>query len=132
MAKHIAAKVEDIPPGTRVSVEVAGRKVAIFNVDGEYFGLRDACPHMGGMLSEGVVIGLVEANKPGCYSYSRGGEIVRCPWHGWEFDLRTGKSRFDPKRWKTHSYDIEVGDGKEMHAEIVDVSTEGDYVIVKF
>ena len=83
-------------------------------------------------IVKGVVIGLVEANKPGCYNYSRGGEIVRCPWHGWEFDLRTGKSRFDPKRWKTHSYDIEVGDGKEMHAEIVDVSTEGDYVIVKF
>jgi len=130
MAKHIAAKVMDIPSGARLSVEVQGRKIAIFNVAGEYFGLRDACPHMGGLLSEGVVIGLVEADRPGCYSYSRGGEIVRCPWHGWEFDLRTGKSRFDPNRWKTHSYDVEVGDAQQLEVETVDVTTEGEFVIV--
>ena len=55
---------------------------------------------------------------------------VRCPWHGWEFDLRTGKSRFDPNRWKTQSYDVEVGDAQQLEVETVDVTTEGEFVIV--
>lgn len=130
MAKHVVAKAADVPPGARLAVDVAGTPVAIFNVDGEYFGLLDKCPHMGGLLSEGVLIGLVEAEKPGCYAYSRAGEIVRCPWHGWEFDLRTGKSRFDPNRWKTRSIDVDVAAPEELQAETIDVAQEGDSIVV--
>lgn len=130
MAKHVVANVADVPPGARISVEVDGAPVAIFNLGGEFFGLLDRCPHMGGQLSDGVVIGLVEAQKPGCYAYSRAGEIVRCPWHGWEFDIRTGKSRFDPARWKARSLDVEVAAPEALEAETVDVSQEGDRIVV--
>ncbi len=111
-------------------MEVQGSAVVIFNVDGAYYGLLDKCPHMGASLSEGVQIGLVESNKPGCYAHSRAGEIVRCPWHGWEFDLRTGKSRFDPNRWRTRAIDVEVEDAVELRAETVDVSREGEHIVV--
>lgn len=130
MAKHVVAPAADVPPGARLSVDVAGTPVAIFNLGGEYFGLLDRCPHMGGNLSDGVLIGLVEASKPGCYVYSRGGEIVRCPWHGWEFDIRTGKSRFDPERWKTRAVDVDVEAPERLEAETIDVAQEGDYIVV--
>src|SRR3546814_16627337 len=91
MSKHVVATVPEIPPGSRKRVMVKGRPVVVFNLDGEYFGLLDRCPHQGGSLCEGRLIGLLEANEPGDYSYTRRGEIVRCPWHGWEFDIRTGR-----------------------------------------
>lgn len=130
MAKHVVAPAADVPPGERLRVEVAGTPVAIFNLGGEFFGLLDRCPHMGGLLSKGVVIGLVEAPKPGCYAYSRAGEIVRCPWHGWEFDIRTGMSRFDPDRWKARSVDVDVADPETLQAEKIEVAREGDYIVV--
>ncbi len=130
MAKHVAAPVADVPPGERLRIMIAGVPVAIFNLGGEFYGLLDRCPHMGGNLSEGVTIGLVEAAKPGCYDYSREGEIVRCPWHGWEFDIRTGKSRFDPERWKARSVEVDVEDAQSLQAETIDVAQEGDYIVV--
>lgn len=135
MGKHVVAAAADVPPGARLRVDAGGVPVAIFNLDGEYYGLLDRCPHMGGLLSEGVVIGLVESRKPGCYDYSRCGEIVRCPWHGWEFDIRTGASRFDPRRWSTKRVDVEVEDGEtlaseDLKAETIEVAREGDYIVV--
>ncbi len=135
MTKHVVAAAADVPPGERLRVDVTGTPVAIFNLNGEYFGLMDRCPHMGGSLCEGRLIGLVESEGPGRYKYSRGGEIVRCPWHGWEFDIRTGKSRFDPQRWKTRAYAFDVAKGEEVveqayEAETVDVTVEDEYIIV--
>jgi nitrite reductase/ring-hydroxylating ferredoxin subunit len=130
MAKHVVAAAADVPPGERLRVDVEGTPVAIFNVEGAYYGLLDRCPHMGGLLSEGVLIGLVEADRPGCYGYSRRGEIVRCPWHGWEFDLRTGKSRFDPDRWRARSVDVDVECMEDLQAETIEVAQEGEYLVV--
>jgi len=45
---------------------------------------------------------------PGEYEYSREGEILRCPWHGWEFDMRTGQSWFDPKKVRVRQYQVTV------------------------
>ena len=91
---------------------------------------------MGASLCGGRLIGLVESDGPGRYRYSRGGEIVRCPWHGWEFDIRTGKSRFDPSRWKTRAYAFDVAKGEDLveqayEAETVEVTVENEYIVVE-
>ena len=67
-------------------MNVGGRGVALFNVDGEYFALRDVCPHQGARLSDGTVLGWVAPSAPGCYAYEPGRKLVRCPWHGWEYE----------------------------------------------
>src|SRR5262245_53230774 len=96
MARHVVAAVTDIPPGSRKLVDVSGRAIVLFNLSGEFFALGNRCPHRGGSLCHGSLTGLVEAAAPGEYRYSRRGEIIRCPWHGWEFDIRTGRSWCDP------------------------------------
>lgn len=127
---------DEIPPGGRKLVEVRGRPIVIFNLDGDFFGLLDRCPHQGGPLSEGRLIGLVEAGDvPGRYCYSRANEILRCPWHGWEFDIRTGKSRCEPERISTRRYDVSVEPGASVtegpfEAETVEVEVEDMYVVV--
>ena len=136
MARHVVAAVRDLPPGSRRLVTVGNRAIALFNVGGEYFAILNRCPHQGGSLCDGRLIGLVESSTPGDYVYSRPGEIVRCPWHGWEFDLRTGKSRCDPERLKVKSYDVAVepGDrllGGDHVAETFEVRVENDYVVIE-
>ena len=114
MARTVVATVEEIPPGGRKIVEVAGRSIGVFNVDGEYFALRNRCPHQGGPLCSGKVAGLVQSTVPGDYSYSRPGEMLRCPWHGWEYDIRTGQSWWDPGRTRVRSYDVTIEAGGQL------------------
>jgi 3-phenylpropionate/trans-cinnamate dioxygenase ferredoxin subunit len=135
MPRHVVATTTEIPPGTRKLVTIRGRRIGIFNLNGEYFGLFDRCPHQGGSLCLGITTGLVEAPEPGAYEYSRRGEILRCPWHGWEFDIRTGQSVTDPESIRTRSYQVEVAGGTEvierkLVAETVPVTVEENYIIV--
>ncbi len=136
-AKYVVARASEIPPGGRKLVEARGRPIAVFNLGGEFFGVLDRCPHQGGSLCAGRLVGLVEAgSEPGEYRYSRPGEILRCPWHGWEFDLRTGKSRCEPDRLRATRYDVGVEDGAALAegpyvAETFEVTVESDYVVVE-
>src|SRR3979411_3213334 len=104
MARHVVAPVEDIPPGGRKLVLLNGRAIVVFNLDGEFYALNNRCPHRGGSLAHGIQTGLVESKEPGQYCYSRLGEMVKCPWHGWEFDIRTGKSWCDPARGRVRQF----------------------------
>lgn len=108
MARHVVASTDEVPPGSKKLVEVSGRQIALFNVAGEYFAIANRCPHEGASLCAGRIVGLVEASEPGRYQISRSGEFVRCPWHGWEFDIRTGKSWCDPVRTKVRSFEVKV------------------------
>src|SRR5213083_3315284 len=108
MARHVVAAVNELPPGTRKFLEIDGRPIAVFNIKGEYFGLLNRCPHQGAALCEGPLIGLAEADLPGDIRYTRQGEILRCPWHGWEFDIRTGQSWFDPARVHVRRYQVTI------------------------
>ena len=136
MAKHVVAPAGDIPPGSRKLVEVNGRAVVVFNIDGEFFALNNRCPHRGGSLCAGVTTGLVLSHEPGDYQYTRKGEIIRCPWHSWEFDIRTGQSWCDPGKVKTRKYPVSVEHGAKLvegpyKAETFSVSVENDYVVVE-
>jgi nitrite reductase (NADH) small subunit len=70
------AKLSDLEEGKGRIVTVHGTKIALFLCGGEVFAIKNQCPHMGGDLGEGLLQG----------------EIVRCPWHGWRFSVRTGKA----------------------------------------
>ena len=136
MAKHVVAAVSDIPPGTRKLATVNGRAIVVFNLGGEFFALNNRCPHRGGSLYHGVQTGLVEASEPGRYRYSRRGEMIKCPWHGWEFDVRTGQSWCDPSRVKVRHYPVSVEPGRGLVAgpyvaETVPVRVEDEYVVIE-
>lgn len=106
MARHVLARADDIAPGERRVFDVAGTSIGVYNVNGEFLAIRNRCPHQGGPLCEGVAVGALTADRPGAYVHDRIGEVVRCPWHAWEFDLRTGRSWFDPTRQRVRSYEV--------------------------
>jgi nitrite reductase/ring-hydroxylating ferredoxin subunit len=99
--------VDQLPPGARTIVDVDGREVGVFNVDGEFHAIRNACPHQLAPLAEGQLTGEMTAPAVGEYELTRQGEIIRCPWHGWQFDLKTGASVFNP-RVRTSTYEVAV------------------------
>ena len=124
MTKHVVGTVDEIPPGGRKIVEVAGRSIGVFNLGGEFFALRDSCPHQGGPLCQGAVSGFVASDGPGEYRFEREGEILRCPWHGWEYDIRTGQSWVDPRKVRVRRYDVSL----EAEPPIAGQMEPGPYV----
>jgi nitrite reductase/ring-hydroxylating ferredoxin subunit len=136
MVRHIIARAEDLPPGTRKRVVIDGRPVLVLNIRGEYFALSDTCPHKGASLSDGVLTGEVTSGAPGDYRIARAGEILRCPWHQWEFDVRTGRSYCDPKRMRLMQFEAHVESGAALaerpyQAETFPVRVEDSYVVVE-
>ncbi len=145
MARHVVGRVEEIPPGGRKIITVAGRSIGIFNVHGEFFALRNRCPHQGGPLCEGLLWGMLHARVPGELEYTRAGEILTCAWHGWEFDIRTGQSWCDPERLRVRRYDVHVEPGDTLAAdtpvpgkvpgpyiaETYPVVAEGQYLVIE-
>ena len=106
--KHVVGTADEIPPGGRKIVEVAGRSIGVFNVGGEYFALRNRCPHQGGAAVRGQAVG--RARRPSCparSSTAAAGEILTCIWHGWEFDVRTGQSWCDPVGLRVRTYECQ-------------------------
>ncbi|MEM7029480.1 MAG: Rieske (2Fe-2S) protein [Chloroflexota bacterium] len=118
MAKHKVATVEEILPGERKVLTIAGRSIGVFNIDGEFFAIRNSCPHQGGPLCVGRLTGFVISRIPGEYEYNRKDEILKCVWHGWEFDVKTGQSWVDPERTRVRTYavSVETMPGEEMQA----------------
>jgi nitrite reductase/ring-hydroxylating ferredoxin subunit len=135
MQRYVVAKTSEMPSGSRKLVEVEGRRIVLINAGGEYFALLDRCPHQGGSLFHGNLIGLVESLEPGRYCYSRRGEMLRCAWHGWEFDIRTGQSWCSP-RTRVRTYSTAVEDGASIEkgryvAETFPVVVSDEYVLIE-
>jgi 3-phenylpropionate/trans-cinnamate dioxygenase ferredoxin subunit len=141
--KYVVAPADSLPPGSQRRVEIDGRAIAIFNVGGTFRALRDVCPHQGAELSGGTVVRSVTADQPGAYEVDAKRVLVKCPWHGWEFDLETGQSWCDPARQRTRSYPVSVEAGAALVgdeggqvpgpyvAETITISVEDDYVVVE-
>jgi nitrite reductase/ring-hydroxylating ferredoxin subunit len=90
-----AADAASLAPGQGRTLELRGRRYALFNLDGQFYAIDDSCPHRGGPLGAG---------------YFEGCEVY-CPLHGWPFDVRTGQCRTVPAR-PVRTYPTRVENGK--------------------
>jgi nitrite reductase (NADH) small subunit len=109
--RQVICKLDDLPPGERRSVDVRGRSLCVFNVDGRLYAVRNVCPHQGASLCLGTVGSTMVTSQPLEYVVGLENLVLRCPWHGWEFRIDTGVSLFDPKiRVKVYPVAVEDGD----------------------
>jgi 3-phenylpropionate/trans-cinnamate dioxygenase ferredoxin subunit len=97
-----------LPPGERIVVELGGRSIGVFNIDGRLYAVRNTCPHQGAPLCEGAVSGTMTSSRPHSYEYDAERLVVACPWHGWEFELESGRSVFDPTGTRVRCYAAHV------------------------
>ena len=116
--RFVVGSTSEIPPGERKIVTVAGRSIGVFNVGGQFYAIRNRCPHQGAPLCEGKLWGVLKADVPGNFEYDGTKEILACISHGWEFNIRTGQSWCDPSRLRVRSYAVELEDAKAVAAEV--------------
>ena len=105
---YVVARVGEIPSGERLMVDIEGKSIGVFNVHGRYVAVLNVCPHELAPVCLGRVSGTTLTSIPGEWIWGREGEILACPWHGWEFDLLTGSCLTDKRR--LHMYEVKVED----------------------
>src|SRR5437870_13452655 len=88
------AEVDDFEDGELMAVEVDGEPICLAKVDGKVYAFTDNCTHISGPLSEG--------DLEGC--------VLTCPWHGAQFDVRTGKVLRGPARQDIMTYPVKIED----------------------
>jgi nitrite reductase/ring-hydroxylating ferredoxin subunit len=103
MAEVLAGRASEFDPEHRKLVTVGGREVVVFKHGEAFYAFENACLHMGGPVGEGVILGKVEAvlGDDGRLLGERFSEDeihLVCPWHGWEYDIATGRCAGDRKR----------------------------------
>jgi nitrite reductase/ring-hydroxylating ferredoxin subunit len=147
----VVGKVSDFENGDRKIVDVNGKSVGVFRVDGEFYAIRNRCPHQFGPLCLGTFAPRAVSGGPGDVHLDPGPPLLACPWHGWEYDLATGQSFMGPGRGNVPAltYDVSVLPGSELAgaagsrprpdgrvpgpyvAETMPVSVEQDYVVIE-
>ena|SRR3989344_5403241 len=95
---HHAAKTSDLKSGEGKVVNISGRDVALFNVDGNFYAIDNTCKHRGGPLGEGIL-------------YE---DVITCPWHGWNYNVKTGKNV----------------DDESVHVQVYKVKVESDNILI--
>jgi nitrite reductase/ring-hydroxylating ferredoxin subunit len=134
--KTLVCRAEEVKPGSPHIVKIRSWSVGLFRIGDHIHALLNVCPHKGAPLCEGPQCGTTAPVADAEFIYHRDNEIVRCAWHGWEFDMRNGQSYFDPKRVKVRSYPVAVESGEELQkgpyvAETFSVQVEDSYVIIE-
>ena len=89
------ARVEEVPPGTVTTVHAGDEEIALAHCDGGFYAVQQHCVHLQGPLGEG--------HLEDC--------VLTCPWHGWQYDVRTGQNEFD-RAIQLRTYDVQVEDGE--------------------
>lgn len=105
-------RIEDFDEGRTRIVEVEGRSVGVFRKADQLFGILNVCPHRAAPVCEGEVTGTMLPSRPGELEWGLDGLVLRCPWHGWEFDIRNGESVCGVDRRALKTCPIRVVDGE--------------------
>jgi nitrite reductase/ring-hydroxylating ferredoxin subunit len=107
----VVAPVRSFPSGERRIVEVGGRSIGVFRVGERFYGVRNRCPHQGGPLCLGHVLGDAVADAPGASASVTDPLRIACPWHGWEYDLETGECTAD-RRFRLRRIEVREREGE--------------------
>ncbi|MEA9984185.1 Rieske (2Fe-2S) protein [Subtercola sp. RTI3] len=146
LQRYVVCRVAEFPATGRLIVEINGRSIGIFNIRGEFFAMLNRCPHLGGPLCVGQVLNEIQSTGPGNMTLNTGQDLLACPWHNWEFDIRTGQSYWDPKNLHARPFGVEVEAGESVSeqvsagsvgriagpykAETIEVGVEAEYVVL--
>jgi nitrite reductase (NADH) small subunit len=99
----------DFPDPSVTVVEAGGREVGVVRWQGEVYALANLCTHQRGPLCRGALSGRLTSAAPGTMEVSDDTPVIACPWHGWEFDVRTGRALWD-ERYAVRTYPASVED----------------------
>lgn len=107
--------IADIPVGSFRFVQIGDREVGLTQLpSGEIRAVRNFCPHRGAPVCRGLLGGTWPPCEPGKLEFARAGEILICPWHGFEYDLMTGRELFQEVPTLLTLYQVTISDGQVL------------------
>lgn len=109
--RHVVCRLEELQLGHPRVFTIGRREIGVVRTQDGVYAVRNVCPHHGAQLCRGTVGGTLMPSAAHEYVLGMQGRVIRCPWHGWEFDLRTGRALFDPDRVRVGVYPISVENG---------------------
>ncbi len=105
-------RVEDFVPGKFKIISVDDLEIGIVRLaNGAYHAVRNRCPHKGAPICKGILGGTWPPSAVGELRFEREGEVLVCPWHGYEYDLETGLELFQERPTKLRKYEVTVETG---------------------
>jgi 3-phenylpropionate/trans-cinnamate dioxygenase ferredoxin subunit len=105
--------VEDFPVGSFKVMDVDGVSIGLLHSGTDrWTAVRNVCPHKGAPICAGQISGTMLPSAPAELVYGLDGDVLRCPWHGWEFSLVDGKAPFLPVRGRLRLYPVSVRDAQ--------------------
>jgi len=104
-------RLDEFEDGEVTIVAVDGREIGIVRWADEVFALANLCAHQRGPLCRGRLAPRLQASEPGTMELGAGAPVLACPWHGWEFDVRTGLALWD-EQYRVRTYPTHVDEGR--------------------
>ncbi|MBN2983517.1 Rieske (2Fe-2S) protein [Cohnella algarum] len=110
--RQVVCKADEMACGEKRAVQIGTRSLVLVRTnDGDYCALLNACPHQGARLSDGDLTGTTLPSSVGEYVFGRESEVLRCPWHRWEFDVKSGNTLFPDRRACVKRYEVTIEEG---------------------
>ena len=117
--KLVVGRADDFKDGDRITVEAGnGRQIVVFRQNGGFHALLNRCPHRGAQLCKGRFIANITSDAVGEYVFHGENRLLACPWHGWEFDIATGQSYFDPVGTRARPFAVQLESGESVREEL--------------
>jgi nitrite reductase (NADH) small subunit len=114
--KRALGPLADFEPGRMRIVEAGGRSIGVYNTGAELFAVLNVCPHQLAPVCSGTVSGTMLPSDPETLLYGMEHRVLRCPWHGWEFDLSSGETLFRKDKRRLLTFPVVV-EGGVVHLE---------------
>jgi 3-phenylpropionate/trans-cinnamate dioxygenase ferredoxin subunit len=105
----IVCKACEISAGDKKIVEIDKISIGVFNIAGKFYAIKNLCPHAGAPLCEGHIQTTHRPGEVNEFHPALEGRVLRCPWHGWEFDIVTGKGLYD-RTSRVATYPVKIDD----------------------
>jgi len=112
------AEPNELGDGDKRIVKVKDMELGLFRIEGEYYAWRNVCPHAAAPVCVGAIRGTRLPSAVYDYQYGMDNQVLRCPWHGWEFDLRTG-------------HHLAAGSDAKLRGFPVEADESGVYVVLR-
>lgn len=113
MSRHTLCRVDDVVTGKLLPVTIGRSTIVVLRLPtGDIKAISSRCPHQGADFSHGCITGYTSGGSPHTVMMIRPGEILRCPWHGFEFDLVTGYPLVEPSTLRLREYRVTIEDSE--------------------
>jgi nitrite reductase (NADH) small subunit len=110
--RFVVCPVSELPLGAKKIVDLGDRTIGVYNSRGTLYAVQNTCPHALAPICIADPSGTMLPSAPGEVKYGMEGLVLRCPWHNWEYDIRTGEALFGTDRRRLATFPVTVEDGQ--------------------